>query len=349
MADNSAWPLEFLEFDRTFTAMMTGAKLFGVAAGAAFLTGYGVFVDRRADLREAAAEARYGPIGHLINVNGTEVHAFVAGAGPDLILIHGASGNLRDFSFDLVERLQDRYRVIAFDRPGLGWTERLPTYRNTRNIQGETPREQAALLQLAADALNVRNPIVVGHSFGGAVALAWGLERPNDTAAIVGLGAVSNPWPGSLSTLYRINASRLGSAVVVPWLAAFASKHRIDETIASIFAPDAVPEGYIRRVGAPLTVRRTALRANAQQVWNLRPHIVEMSVLYADTLKMPVEIVHGTADTIVPMDIHADVLASQLRNARYTKLEGIGHMPHHAVPESVVDVIDSAALRAGLR
>ncbi len=306
-------------------------------------------MDRRADLREAEAEATYGPVGQLLDVNGTTIHALVQGDGPDLVLIHGASGNLRDFTFDLVDRLKDRYRVIAFDRPGLGWSERLPAYRSLRNVQGESPREQARALQAAADQLGVQNPIVLGHSFGGAVALAWGLERPADTSAIVALAAVSNPWPGGLSGFYRLTSSRLGGAVAVPLITAFAPRNRVDDTVASIFTPDPVPSGYSRHVGAALSLRRTSLRANAQQIWTLRPHIVEMSEQYADTLTMPVEILHGSADEIVPATVHADVLATQLPNAEYTRIDGLGHMPQHAVPDQVEAIIDRAAARAGLR
>lgn len=324
-------------------------QITGLAVSAVVLAGCGAIVDRRADLREAEAEARFGPVGELITVDGTEVHALVTGSGPDLVLIHGASGNLRDFTSSLVDQLKDRYRVIAFDRPGLGWTERLPAYRGAVRPVGESPREQARLLQAAGDQLGVRNPVVLGHSFGGAVALAWGLERPGDTAAIVALSAVSNPWPGGLSPLYRVNASRLGGRVVVPLLTAFAPDDRIQATLAEIFAPNPVPQGYATEVGAPLSLRRASLRANAQQVWTLRPHIVEMSQDYTATLTMPVEIVHGTADTIVPPDVHADVLAEQLVDARYTRLDNVGHMPQHVVPDTVVRIIDRAAERAGLR
>ena len=314
----------------------------------ATLAGCGVLVDRRADLREAEAEARYGPVGQLLEVDGTTVHALVTGKGPDLVLLHGASGNVRDFTFDLVDRLKDDYRVIAFDRPGLGWTERLPGYGGAGSTKGETPREQARFLQKAAARLGVSNPMVLGHSYGGAVALAWALEQPEDTAALVLLAAVSNPWPGSLDPLYRINSSTLGSATVVPLITAFAGEERIDNALSGIFAPQPVPEGYDRHVGAGLSLRRESLRANAQQVNGLRPQVVEMSEYY-DGLTMPAEILHGTEDTIVGLSIHSEILARQLPNGHLVTMPGVGHMPHHADPEAVVAAIARAARRAGLR
>jgi hypothetical protein len=102
----------------TLRRLVTSLVLAALALG-----GCAAAVDRRAAAREAAAEARYPPTGQLLTVGGRTVHAQVSGQGPDLVLIHGASGNIRDFTFDLVARLDDRYRVIAFDRPGLGWSD----------------------------------------------------------------------------------------------------------------------------------------------------------------------------------------------------------------------------------
>jgi pimeloyl-ACP methyl ester carboxylesterase len=114
--------------------------------------------------------------------------------------------------------------------------------------------------------------------------------------------------------------------------------------VASIFAPDPVPPGYAAHVGAGLTLRRDTLRANARQVNGLKPHIARMAENYG-ALTLPVEIVHGTADTIVPARIHAIPLSERLPQARLTLIDGAGHMPHHTHPEVVVDAIRRAAGR----
>jgi len=90
------------------------------------------------------------------------------------------------------------------------------------------------------------------------------------------------------------------------------------------------------------------MRANAQQVNNLYPHIVKMSKQYSG-LSMPLEIVHGDADTIVPLSVHSEPLSRQVPGANLTVLEGIGHMPQHVAAGEVEDAIDRAAARAGLR
>ena len=305
-------------------------------------------IQLRAGMRERAAEIAYPPVGQMIDVDGVPVHVWIAGSGPDLVLIHGASGNLRDFTFDLTDRLTDSYRVIAFDRPGLGWTGRLPGYAGAWNARSETPFEQAALLQRAADQIGVRNPIVLGHSFGGAVTLAWGLSRPDDTAALVMVGAVSEPWEGDLGLLYQVTSSAPGGALVIPLATAFLTDSYVRGSIETIFAPQDAPEGYAEHIGPALTLRRETTRANAQQVNSLFPHIVDMQKQY-DRLKMPIELIHGDADTIVPSHVHAERFAREVPSAELTLLPGIGHMPQHTNPEDVVAAIARAASRAGLR
>lgn len=302
----------------------------------------------RAAVREARAEASHPPASEMIDVDGVAVHYRVMGQGPDLVLLHGASGNMNDFTLGFADRLTDRYRVILFDRPGLGWTERPPGHGGAWNTREESPLEQAALLQKAADRIGVRNPIVMGHSFGGIVAIGWALSRPDDTAALVLVSAVSEPWPGELGWTYTVLGSRLGGALVVPLITAFVPQGYVSASIESIFAPQTAPKGYADHIGVGLTLRRDSTRANAQQVNASRPHVVEMQKSYSK-LTLPIEAVHGDADTIVPLSVHAQVLMGDVPNGHLTVLEGQGHMPQHTAPEAVEAAIDRAAARAGLR
>ncbi len=315
-----------------------------VLCGLAFFA----FVQWRAASHEAAAMDAYPPSGSFAEVDGTRIHLTVSGQGPDIIVIHGASGSLRDATFRLVGQLEKNHRVIAVDRPGMGWSERPPGYGGVWNTAAEPPALQARLLQRATDTLGVTNPVVVGHSYGGAVALAWALERPDQTAGLVLLAAASNPWPGSLGALYQINASLAGSVFVIPLITALTPRGLVEDTVSTIFDPQEAPEGYLKHFGPEMTLRRNTMRANAQQVNGLRPHIVEMSARY-NTLEMPVEIVHGTADTIVPLHIHSEPLSGQIPGAVLTRLEGVGHMPQHVASEAVLAAIDRAVARAGLR
>jgi pimeloyl-ACP methyl ester carboxylesterase len=302
----------------------------------------------RAHQREVAANTAYPPIGELLDVDGVTVHAKVVGNGPDLVLIHGASGNMRDFTYDMVDELATRYRVILFDRPGLGWTDDLPQHAGAFNASAASPIEQAEHLQKAADRLGVSNPVVLGHSFGGAVAIAWGLLRPQETSAMVLVSAVSETWPGALGWQYQLTGSTFGSAVVIPLITAFLPEKFVNASVDGIFAPQKTPEGYADHLGAELTLRRPSMRANAQQVNGLYPHMEKMVPQY-DRLTMPIELIHGSADTIVPPDIHAQVMVTQVPDGTLTILPGIGHMPQHVERAAVLDAIDRAAVRAGLR
>ncbi len=300
-----------------------------------------MLTDKRATEREQAAERAFPPTGELLQVGGTTVHAHVQGRGPDLVLIHGASGNTRDFTFALVDRLARDYRVIAFDRPGLGWTGDL-------GAEGVSPFAQAQLLQAAAAQLEVRRPIVMGHSYGGSVAMAWGLTATPDVSALVIVSGATMPWPGGLGPFYAVTGTRIGGATLVPAITAFVPPERAERVVDGVFAPDAAPAGYADYVGVGLSMRRHSLRANGRQVWGLKPYVARMAEAYP-RLTLPVEILHGTADTTVPADIHAIPLSGLLPNANLVLLPDVAHMPHHTDPDAVIDAIHRAAVRAGLR
>ena len=319
----------------------------GLAAGigAALTLGASVAVTGRARAREAAARAAFPPEGEILDIGGIPVHAVVRGQGPDLVMLHGASGNSRDFTFDLMGRLSDRFRCIAFDRPGLGHTGRVrDRYDAAFSSDAETPAEQATLLARAARHLGADRPLVLGHSFGGTIALAWALDHP--ARALVLLAAASNRWEGGLGPLYAINSSALGGALAVPLLTASVPLGHLRRITARIFAPNPVPAGYHDHVGAALTLRRRSLRANSRQMNSLKPFIVEMEARYAD-LDLPIEWIHGTADTIVPIHVHAERFRTLVPHTNLTRLPGIGHMPHHADPDATVAAVLRAHAAAG--
>lgn len=298
--------------------------------------------------RDRDAAANYPPTGQLIDVDGVKVHAVQMGQGPDLVLLHGASGNTRDYTFAFADLLADRYRITLLDRPGMGWTEQMdPAHARAFSTAHASPRDQARLLKAATDQLGVTQPIVVGHSFGGIVGYAWALEF-DDLAGVVSIAGVANPWPGELGWTYRVNGAAWGGGLVVPVLSAFVPKSYIETTLASIFEPQSAPEGYLDHVGPTLSLRRHSMRANARQVNWLRPYVVEMAAQYGQ-IKVPVEIVHGDADTIVPLAVHSALVPGQIEGANVTVLPGIGHMPQHTNPDAVIAAIDRVAARAGLR
>ena len=287
----------------------------------------------RASAREAAAEAAYPPSGQFLTVEGLRLHYEMSGSGPDLVMIHGASGSLRDLTFALRDRLTDRYRVTLIDRPGLGHSDPLAD---------TSLRAQAGAIKAAMAQLGVTDPVVLGQSYGGAVALAWAME--GGPRALILVGSPSMPWPGTLDPWYRVTANPVGRALAIPLAAAFVPQSYVSAATTAVFAPDPVPPGYEEHLGAALTLRRPTLAANTAQVNALRAELVTMEQHYP-TLALPVELIHGTADTIVPLAIHSGPLSGLLPNVRLTVIDGAGHMPHHAHADTVIAAIDRAALR----
>jgi len=312
-------------------------KLFIIALLAAAAT---ATTKWRASVREAEAEVDFPPEGQFVTVEGQRMHAVVRGKGPDLVLIHGSSGSVRDFTSALMPALIDRYRVIAVDRPGMGYSDDYPG--------SEDIVVQARLIQEAATELGAERPIVLGQSYGGAVAMAWAVHYPDTLSALVAVAAATHPWTTPLPRYYRILSSTLGQWIAAPLLTAFVPKPTIRAEVDAVFTPQTAPQGYYEHFGPSLSLRRETLRINARQRAALKSQIVKMFPKYK-TLTLPVEIIHGTADTTVYAKIHAERLAADVPGANLVLLEGVGHMPHHVAIPDVVAAVDRAAARAGLR
>ena len=298
-----------------------------------------------AAVREARSEAAYPPEGKLLNYNGHQVHVVERGqpqgTAPDLVLIHGSNGSTRDMTFRLSPALEDRYHILIFDRPGLGYSDII-------DPEGTSVQTQAEMMRSVSQQLGVERPIVLGQSYGGAVALAWATDHPDSVSAVVSVSGVSHPWESDLPLFYKLTSSRLGGLLLVPILSALVTEDYVLNALDEVYAPQTVPEGYGAHFGLAMSLRRTSLRANALQRANLRSEIQAMAPHYGD-LSMPIEIVHGTADTTVGISIHAERLANETSTARLTRLEGVGHMPHQTHTEAVVEAVDRAATRANLR
>ena len=109
-----------------------------------------------------------------------------AGAGFPVVLIHGSLTTADDMALALFEKLSGAFDVIAFDRPGHGGSDRLAE-------DPGSPRAQGRALLAALRMLAVPAPVIVGHSFGGAVALAIARDRPDEITSVVALAPICFP------------------------------------------------------------------------------------------------------------------------------------------------------------
>ena len=127
------------------------------------------------------AEKAHRPLGKILRVRGRAVHVVERGTGPCVILLHGNGSMVEDFaSTGLIDRLAENHRVLAFDRPGFGESD--------RDGGTWTPEREADLLAEVMQTLGVQTSVVVGHSWGGLVALSMALRDP---ASITGLVLLS--------------------------------------------------------------------------------------------------------------------------------------------------------------
>lgn len=295
-----------------------------------------VYTDREV----ARIEKRHPPTGQFVTVDGVRLHYTRQGAGdgPTVLLLHGASTSLMDFAASLTPPLARHLAVVAFDRPGYGWSTRPPG-------PWVDPARQAALVGAALDRLGIGQVVVVGHSLGGAVALALALDQPARTDGVVLLGGAAYPWTRGVAWPNHVaGVPGLGAlfahSVVVP-----AAGVRLEAGIAEVFEPNRVPPDYIERTAVRLAIRPDAFRASAEDVLRLSPYLAGQSRRYAE-LQMPMLLITGADDGVVPAWNHTDRLEQLLSQVQVVRFTGTGHAPHHVHTGKVVTLIARFAAQA---
>ncbi|MEM6677460.1 MAG: alpha/beta hydrolase [Pseudomonadota bacterium] len=255
-----------------------------------------------------------------------------------VVLLHGASGNLRDFAVSLMPALARTHRAVALDRPGFGHSAPVPG--------GHRLDMQILVLRRALRRLGHYRFHLVGHSYAGAVILAWALKYPDEVASLTLIGGASMDWGGTLEPFYRIGAAP-GVGHLVSRLAGFVPERKISATLKGIFAPAPVPPHYREQAGIELALRARTFRLNARSIATLHREILARQPHYG-RIACPVTIIHGMADKVVPARTHAVPLAATVRQARLKLIEEAGHMPHHSHVEEVTGEIAATVARAGL-
>lgn len=276
-------------------------------------------------------ERTYPPTGDFITVQGVRLHYVTAGDGPPIVLLHGASASLRDFDASILPGLARHHRVIAFDRPGYGYSD--------RPADGwPDPARQAVLIHEALRTLGVEKPVLVGHSWAGSVVLAYLLNHPEDASGGVLLAGVVNPWQGGVGWTadvagWPVIGRIFTSSLVFPLGQVF-----LNSAIGNVFAPEPPTPGYRTRTGAILALRPPAFRASAEDLRNLSRFLQAQSARY-EQIDRPLLLITGERDTIVPAWNHADRLAARLPHARGVDLSGAGHALHHTRADEIVRLI----------
>ncbi len=279
-------------------------------------------------------ERAHPPRGRFIEVGGLRQHIVELGADKGevpIILIHGAGCNLEDMRLALGERLAARHRVILVNRAGLGWSE--------RQGRGSSPAYQANVLRGVLDRLGIDRAVIVGHSWGGALALNFALDHPERAAGLALLAPPLYPFPRSMTWLYALFATPALGWLYAYTLALPLGVLFVGVGLCSAFLPQPPPRGYVSRTAAMLLFRPRVFLANARDVADLHGFLGREAARYG-ALTAPAVVITGDRDIIVAPRRHALAFAAAVPRAKLVVLPGIGHMLHHAAKEQVAAEIE---------
>lgn len=232
--------------------------------------------------------------------------------------------------------LSSRYCAFAFDRPGHGHSDR-PNHRDL------TVAVQAQMLHAALDELNVEEPILVGHSWGAALALTYALEFHDDVAGLVLLAPAVYESDDGISFLTKLPAWPLIGDLVNLLFTPLLGTWIVREDLQKAFSPDPVPKHYLRDVLTEWT-RPNKVKWYSVDDALLNSSLPKFTPRYSE-IRVPVAIVTGDSDLIVPANENAHRLYEALLHAELIVLEKTGHQIPFTRPDAVVEAIDRVAAK----
>ena len=286
------------------------------------------------------AEREYPRTGKFVKVRGVRLHFIdTGGADPVLVLLHGNGAMIADMEISgLVNEAAKRYRVIVFDRPGYGYSER-------PRDEAWGPKEQADLFHHAFAQLGFVRPLVFGHSWGTQIAVTLALDHPDSVGGLV------------LASGYYFPTARADRLLAAPATMPFLGdllRHTISPLIAGVmapgmfrkmFAPQPVPPQFSAEFPTRLTLRPSQMRASSEETAIMVRAAAELEGRYTE-VRVPICIMAGGDDRIVDTDRQSARLHGVIGQSELRVLPGLGHMLHYFATDQVVRAIDAVAKRA---
>ncbi|OWV83617.1 esterase [Rhizobium sp. R72] len=282
-------------------------------------------------------EATCPNIGELTDIGGYRLNALHIACPetadlPPLVFIHGASGNLLDQVGAFLQPLQGRAEMLFVDRPGHGYSER-------GGPENALPSGQADAIAKLMEKRGIKRAIIVGHSFGGAIAAAFGVRHPDKTEGLLFLAPATHPWPGGIDWYYHLAAMPVlgwlfNHAVVVPL-----GLRRLEQATLNVFRPNPRPDDYIAKTGPTLVLRPRAFYNNAVDCTRLLAYLKAHSPQYS-RITAPTIIITGDSDSIVWEHIHSQGLARDIVGSELVKIRGLGHKPDYVATDVAIAAME---------
>ena len=265
------------------------------------------------------------PQGGFLEVDGERLHVLDRGRGPAVVLIHGLSGQMGNFTHSLVERLADDFRVVAFDRPGSGYSTRSRGAAASMQAQSDT-------LAKAIRALGLERPVVVGHSLGGALALTLALDHPDCVGALALIAPATHPVPKP-PPVFRTLAIRSPElrrlfAWTVATPGALVARNL---AMREVFAPEQPPPDFASAGGGLLGVRPLNVENASADLIALEEDLKALPGRYG-SIRVPIGVLYGRGDHVLGWRAHGEALKQKIPGLDLELVDG-GHMLPVTRPE----------------
>jgi len=284
-------------------------------AGALVIATLGALALRTA-LGVRRGERSFPPTGTIVEIDGTRLHYVERGNGRPVVLLHGNPGFVQDFTLggdNLVDALAHDHRVVVVDRPGHGYSDR-------PSDEATTPREQARLIHDLLRHLGVERPILVGHSWGGGLALVYAEQYPREIAALVLAGTRAYPTATRPDPVYALNRMPIVGTLFRATLLPPVGQRLLEKRLTAAYAPDTVHPDHLAAARA-LWMRPSQVAATVWDTKNLQAALTDASRHYGQ-LALPVIILVGDHDTGIA---DSRRLAATIPRATLHVLPNAGH------------------------